>query len=183
MLPDTPTSQPLTGELFPDLTSSAAGSRAKTSRTLASGRVLQGAGAGYGWNFGEPLCHFDHATSSWRTSQHSMDGGLIPFSATWPRAGTMRNGIVCPQRPLVPRISANASSLWRTPTAEDCQNRAFARNSRGEPKLSAQVKLWPTPRAGDGDHGGPNSRDSSGRPALSMAVHLWPTPGATEGSG
>ena len=40
--------------------------------------------------------------------------------------------------------------LWKTPTAEDCRDRAFARNNRGEPKLSAQVKMtapWATPTA------------------------------------
>jgi len=36
-------------------------------------------------------------------------------------------------------LPGQAAALWKTPTAEDCQNRAFARNSRGEPKLSAQV--------------------------------------------
>jgi hypothetical protein len=38
--------------------------------------------------------------------------------------------------------------LWRTPEAGDCADRTFAVNSRGEPKLSAQVKLWRTPDAG-----------------------------------
>ncbi len=36
----------------------------------------------------------------------------------------------------------NGCSLWRTITAEDSADRAFARNSRGEPKLSAQAKLF-----------------------------------------
>ena len=40
--------------------------------------------------------------------------------------------------------------------------------------------FWPTPRAGDGDHGGPNSRDSKGKPALSGAVAMWPTPSASD---
>lgn len=60
----------------------------------------------------------------------------------------------------------------------DSANREFAVNSRGEPKLSAQVKapgFWPTIRASDGAHGGPNQRDSAGRPALAGAVRLWPT--------
>jgi hypothetical protein len=43
-----------------------------------------------------------------------------------------------------------AVRLWKTPTAEDCQDRAFARNNRGEPKLSAQVKMYPTPTSSSG---------------------------------
>jgi len=48
--------------------------------------------------------------------------------------------------------------------------------------LEHQVKmveknLWPTPRATDADHGGPNQRDSKGKYALPGAVHhMWPTP-------
>ena len=114
-----PTSDPLTGQpsLFP--MSSVEGSPVKTSATRANGRALQGAGAASGRSFGEPLCHYNLASSSWRTSQLSINGDLIAFSATWPRAGTMRNGIVCPQRPLVPRICGSASSLWPTATVSD----------------------------------------------------------------
>ena len=39
--------------------------------------------------------------------------------------------------------------MWKTPTAEDSQNMEFARNNRGEPKLSAQVKVYPTPSTRD----------------------------------
>lgn len=56
------------------------------------------------------------------------------------------------------RTSGSDSGFWRTPTQEDSQNREFARNSRGEPKLSAQVRygkdaMWPTPRGCDGEKG------------------------------
>ena len=38
--------------------------------------------------------------------------------------------------------------LWQTPVADDAVNRKQGKiNSRGEPKLSAEVKLWPTPTA------------------------------------
>lgn len=39
--------------------------------------------------------------------------------------------------------------LWKTPVASDAANRKFYHNSRGEPNLSAEVKLWPTPAARD----------------------------------
>lgn len=60
---------------------------------------------------------------------------------------------------LMPRTGATGFGLWRTPTAEDCANRKFARNSRGEPKLSAQVKLWPTPHANCSTGAGTQGRD------------------------
>tara|TARA_Y100000310_G_scaffold301689_1_gene338405 strand:+ start:164 stop:706 length:543 start_codon:yes stop_codon:yes gene_type:complete len=42
----------------------------------------------------------------------------------------------------------NAVQLWQTPVADDSVEREKGKwNSRGEPKLSAQVKLWPTPSA------------------------------------
>ena len=38
--------------------------------------------------------------------------------------------------------------IWQTPVADDSVEREKGKwNSRGEPKLSAQVKLWPTPSA------------------------------------
>ena len=39
--------------------------------------------------------------------------------------------------------------LWKTPVAADASEREFYRNSRGEPNMSGQVKLWPTPAARD----------------------------------
>ena len=40
----------------------------------------------------------------------------------------------------------DAVKLWQTPVADDSVERTDGKwNSRGEPKLSAQVKLWPTP--------------------------------------
>ena len=41
---------------------------------------------------------------------------------------------------------------------------------------------WPTIRASDGQHGGPNQRDSAGKPALPAAVH-WRTPNGSDGEG
>ena len=43
-----------------------------------------------------------------------------------------------------------AAAMWQTPVADDAVNREAGKfNSRGEPKLSAEVKLahWPTPTA------------------------------------
>ena len=88
-------------------------------------------------------------TSTWKTAQCSLLGGLDEYSETWPRWGAMRNG-ACYLRPTsAPVISANESGFWQTPVADDAMNRAIGKwNSRGEPKLSAQV-MFSTPCAID----------------------------------
>lgn len=46
-----------------------------------------------------------------------------------------------------------------------------------EPHIKGNVYgLWRTPKASDGDHGGPNARDKSGRLHLSAQAARWPTP-------
>lgn len=49
--------------------------------------------------------------------------------------------------------------------------------------MSAQVLKWPTPRASDGEKGGPNQRGSKGDLTLPSAVHHFPTPTATQYKG
>lgn len=96
------------------------------------------------------LASFDPRSSLWRTSQHYLGEGLTEFSGTWPRSGMMQNGTAYQLLPLVPLTDETASGLWQTPVADDAVNRTAGKwNSRGEPKLSAQVKLYPTPTARD----------------------------------
>lgn len=68
---------------------------------------------------------------------------------------------------------------WQTPVADDAVDRVKGKlNSRGEPKLSAQVKLWPTPHgfSKDGRSNGPSWNE------LGRVVNqsLWPTPQARD---
>ena len=95
---------------------SAAASPAKTSALPARVPALRVSEADYGANTPELLASFDPSSSSWRTSQHSLEGGLTEFSETWPRSGTMRNGIAYPLPPLVHLTDAIGSGLWPTPT-------------------------------------------------------------------
>lgn len=75
--------------------------------------------------------------------------------------------------------------MWPTPDAggfnqgEDLEQwrarrarvKETARNGNGMgTPLGVAVRLWPTIRATDGDHGGPNQRDSAGNPGLPGAV-------------
>lgn len=86
----------------------------------------------------------------WKTAQCSLLGDSDEFLETWPRWGSMRNGASYLRPiPALP-ICESASGLWQTPVADDAISRLKGKwNSRGEPKLSAQVMNWPTPRARD----------------------------------
>jgi hypothetical protein len=78
--------------------------------------------------------------------------------------------------------------LWQTPVSDDSVEREKGKwNSRGEPKLSAQVKLWPTPRAQEAKHGAATEwelqTDHAGtKDSLRVQVvkRMWPTPSARE---
>ena len=121
------------------------------------------------------LAKYDRATCSWKTAQRSLLGDLEPCSVTWPRSGLMLDGQCWELPTLAPRTSGSGSGLWQTPVADDAANRAAGKwNSRGEPKLSAQV-MWPTPLSSNstGAGHGPNKK---GGPNLQTAVAMWPTP-------
>ncbi len=107
---------------------------------------LTAQGLGCGWKWLESSVKYDRPSRSWKTRQCSLLGDLEPFSETWPRWGTMRNG-----------------ECWERLTWE--------RRTNGN-----DAGLLPAPLASIGTHGGPNQRDSSGRPGLQMAAQTWPTP-------
>lgn len=107
---------------------------------------------------------------------------LDEFSETWPRRGTMRNG-VCWERTMSGLPTGGSDSgFLPTPSTGDHKRSSPAEASRKSPGLASVVQQWRTPSAGDGAHGGPNARDSSGSPHLSAQVHLWPTPNAGDGT-
>ena len=87
---------------------------------------------------------------------------------------------------LIQAIRGNQNShykLWQTPVADDAINRTNGKfNSRGEPKLSAEVKLFPTPQSRDYRSGdvqdSPRARRKQAQgwsPNLNDVV-LWRTP-------
>lgn len=108
---------------------------------------------------------------------------LRMWCETWPKWGTAWGGDAMELATLALRIKESESSLWRTPTAEDCQNRGFLANSRGEPKLSAQVKLLPTPSTVDSGSYFNRSKSAGAakRPTLGAMAryNLFPTPQAS----
>lgn len=121
-------------------------SRAKTSALPETVPELTENAAECGTTWPASLVKLDLATSSWKTAQHSLLGGWVEFSQTWPRWGLMRNG-ECWERPtLVHRTNGSASGSWPTPTVCGNYNRKGASATSGD-GLATAVKLWRTPNA------------------------------------
>lgn len=82
-----------------------------------------------GTNTPEPFVNWDRATSSWKTSQLSLLGGLETFSEPWPTSGTMRSGRCYLRAPLVPHTHGTGCGLLPTPsgTSNHGQNHVMGR--------------------------------------------------------
>jgi len=108
---------------------------------------------------------------------------------TWPRWGFLQDGAVY-AHPMSERTTgATGGGYWQTPVADDAVERTNGKiNSRGEPKLSAQVKMLPTPRSCSAMFARitPQSAHAPGRfRNLETIVgrSLWPTPCSTMSKG
>lgn len=122
----------------------------RTSVQPAAATASLGKGPAFGRKWRGSFAKFDPATSSWKIPHCLPLVGSMSFSATWPRWGSMRNG-ACMAQPMPGlRIKGTGSGYW------------------------------PTPKASDGSHGGPNMRGSKGELALPSAVHRFPTPCAQD---
>jgi hypothetical protein len=161
------------------LTASSGDSPAKTSATPESAPESTGSEAACGPNTPGSFAWYDRDSQLWRTWQHSLLGGLIEFSETWPRAGMTRNGTAFRLWPLVPRTSGIESFLWPTPNVpnggrsvpEDADwttpRCAYRKNGKKiQVGLESAVRRWPTPRAADAargpDYGGTVNHEGGG---------------------
>ena len=167
--------------------SSVADSHARTSALQGSEQESTEKEAAFGATSPESLAKYDRDSSLWKTSQLSLEGDLVEFSETWPRSGMTRSGIAFPLPPLALLTKGIGSGLWHTPTADDSANRKYACNNRGEPKLSAQVKMWRSPQAANATQG-PKSKEffekclktNDSQITLTDQVRHWPTPSASQ---
>lgn len=121
---------------------------AKTSALPETVPELTENAAECGTTWPASLVKLDLATSSWKTAQHSLLGGWVEFSQTWPRWGLMRNG-ECWERPtLAHRTNGSASGSWPTPTVCGNYNRKGASATSGDGLATAvNQRTWPTATA------------------------------------
>jgi hypothetical protein len=158
-----------------------AGFPVKTSASQEKAQASAASDPGCGVTWRASLAKFDPDSCSWKTAQLSLLGGSELSSVIWPRSGMTADG-QCWELPMLGRrTSGTGCGYWQTPVADDSVNRAKGKiNSRGEPKLSAQVMQWPTPCANShtGAGSGPNK---TGAPNLQTVVQsrTWPTATAT----
>ena len=143
----------------------------RTSAQPGAVKVYQEAVAAFGSNSTGLSTKSARVTRSSKTSAPFAVEDWIEFSGRLLRSGMMRNGIVFPLQPLAPLTNATASGsspIWQTPVADDAVARENGKwNSRGEPKLSAQVLLWPTPTAHNAKEGAYPAEYTRNTPTLS----------------
>lgn len=142
-------------------TSSAAGSRARTSVSPVRVPVWTVSDPACGENMRASLATFDPASRSWRTSGLFAVEDSPLFSETLPRSGMTQSGTLFLLPPLVHLTSAIASGLspaLATPTATmgDRGGRGdLIQQLRGNASPSGHYKaLLPTPTASLGDSSG-----------------------------
>ena len=141
-------------------TLSAGASHARTSALPASEQGSPESDPGCGVNMLGSLASYDRATSLWRTSQHSLFGGLDEFSETWPRSGMTRSGTAYQLPPLVRLTAETESGSWPTPDVRGFTNDGslmmLSKKTADREEWSqmayrkgrsSKERLWPTPQA------------------------------------
>lgn len=149
--------------------------------------------AGYGAKCSGWFAKLDLKTYSWRIPQCSLLEGLDVFSLTWPRWGTMLNG-VCSELTMPAHLTAESESgFWPTPTVSEAIRGHGYQNSRGTkyPTLTGAVgaapNQWPTPNASD-NRPRATAQSTKRRRELGKQISLeaavkFPTPTGTQHKG
>ena len=133
---------------------------------LQESEAPQTTAGGSGHTLKESFARLDPEDSSWKTSQVSLGGDSNLYSEAWPKAGSMRSGVVSKQAKLEPAIEENDSSSWPTVTTQEYPHYDMKLNAKGRriPKkgktdhsvnLEDTARLWGTPRASEWKGTGP----------------------------
>ncbi len=179
--PSTPTSAtstpPSTGDRS---TSSPEASPASRSVRPGSGSVrMTSATCGH-----TPFAYWSSQERRWDSSRMCLDFSQAatsePFSETWPKRGSMRNGVCWEQTMSVPRIDASGCGYWpaaRTTGLDGGSNSRAAAKARG---------MWPTATVDDANN---VTSDSGQFQSLTRAARgastrqTYPTPNAGDADG
>ena len=122
---------------------------ARTFPAQAAGQELRGNDLGCGLNLPGSFVRFDPSSSSWKTAQCSLLEDLNGFSETWPRWGSMRNGVCWARTTPAHLTSENESGFWPTPTVNGNYNKKGLSPQSGDGLATAVLKAFPTPCARD----------------------------------
>jgi hypothetical protein len=91
-------------------------------------------------------------------------GNSMEYCYAWGRLNTKFGLSAFQLTPWEQSTGDNGCSLWQTPVADDAMDREKGKiNSRGEPKLSAQAKLWSTPTVPNGGRRNPEGTSITGK--------------------
>lgn len=87
----------------------------------------------------------------------------------------------------VPSQLQVAAEMWQTPTVEDGDGRNYTYPSGDHSKpfltLAGQGEQWSTPRATDGEKGGPNQQFGAGGVPLAAQSQTWASPTSRDHKG
>lgn len=122
--------------------SCAAGSRnvhVKTSALPERGQALTESDQECGNTWHGSFAKYNRDSCSWKTHQRSLLGDWEPFLGTWPRWGTMRNGVCLEQTTLELRTEGNESGFWPTPNSRDWKDSGPTQGNRKSPNLGTVV--------------------------------------------
>jgi hypothetical protein len=149
---------------------------------------------GHTWQ--ELLARYDPVASLWKTPQCSLLGDYTEFSETWPRWGSMQNGVSYQRQTLVHHTSETASGSWPTPRSCSAMAATITPESAWDKKRNPNLEtvvgksLWPTPAARDGKPTNTLETLMDGRFVDQLAnrvkmveTNLWATPTARDWRG
>jgi hypothetical protein len=131
----------------------------------------------------DPFAYYDPATSSWRTSQLSLDPSWGESSPAWPPSGIACDGLAYELPTSALLTAATASSLLPTPEAKLAESgpdyaRADRPESGGDDLTTAVTKLLPSPAARD--YKGPAPETMRREGGTNLPNIFLPTPRATD---
>ncbi len=95
---------------------------------------------GSGQKSTECFAKWDPKSYSWKTSQGSLLGGWDTFSETWPRSGSMENGMCFHHAKSARRTYVKGYSSWPTPLASDGMRGGNDRKRDGTPSLRGLIR-------------------------------------------
>lgn len=122
--------------------SSVADFPAKTSASPAPSWASMASDRDSGRRLLDWFASFDHATSSWRTSQTCLISGLEEFSETWPRSGMMQSGSAYRRLTLAPGIGGTEFGWLPTPTKTADSKGAPKNRYYGSPTCRSNLREW-----------------------------------------